>query len=50
MREAKISYCNAHIKRSTNKIKTAWNIIRENTGEIQNSHEIFAINLGTGIT
>jgi hypothetical protein len=38
------------VKRSTNKIKTTWTVIRENTGKTSLSNEITEINLETGST
>jgi hypothetical protein len=45
IKEAKKLYYKTLIKTSANKIKTTWNIIRENTGKIQDLNGISEINL-----
>jgi hypothetical protein len=45
IKEAKKLYYNTLIKTSANKIKTTWNIIRENNGKIQDLNGISEINL-----
>jgi hypothetical protein len=45
IKEAKKLYYNTLIKTSVSKIKTMWNIIRENTGKIQDLNGIAEINL-----
>ena len=49
IKEAKKLYYNTLIKTSVNKIKTTWNIVRENTGKIQDLNGISEINLGNEI-
>jgi hypothetical protein len=45
IKQAKKLYYNTLIKTSVNKIKTTWNITRENTGKIQDLNGISEINL-----
>ena len=47
-KEVKQSYYNILIEISNHKVRTLWNIIRDDTGKIQRAEKISELNMGAG--